>query len=94
MVSSTYDVESWYTERKKEFRTFSLLLRPDKNMNKSDSEKAAIAEQYSLCQIKMDKATEAFEFFNKQGFPGNWSGITAYEKMQPNHCFLGDQDCL
>ena len=53
MVSSTYDVESWYTERKKEFRTLSLLLRPDKNMNKSDSEKAAIAEQYSLCQINM-----------------------------------------
>ena len=49
-------------------------------MNKSNSDKAAIAEQCILFQINMDKATEAFELFNKQGFLGNCSRRTAYDK--------------
>ena len=57
-----------------------MLLHPDKNINKSDSEKTAIAEQYSLCQIKLDKVTEALNVFNKQGLAGNCSGRTAYDK--------------
>ena len=64
-VSSTTDVEACYKERKKEFRTSSMLLHLDKNMNKSDSEKESIAEQYSLCRIKLDKATKALNVFNK-----------------------------
>ena len=28
----------------------------------------------------MDKAAESFELFNKQAFPGNCYGRTAYEK--------------
>ena len=58
-------------------------------MNRTDSEKSAIAEQYSLCQINMDKATEAFELFNKQGFPGNCSGRIAYDKSATKSLFTG-----